>query len=200
MAKMTLDNESELLGRIADGDQRAFRVLYDFYGKKAYLFALRILGSELLAEEVMQLSMLKVWQLGEGLRSIVNLDAYLNTLTRNTCYNLLRRAKLEKKLSAHIGGNYSELHDDTQELIQLNETKKVLQNAIDALPLYQRQVYVLCHQEGLKYEEAAERLNLSRATVQTYMKLSLRFLREELAKNGNIAVIVILYSSLGHFS
>lgn len=192
MANKSLPDERELLAKVAGGDQRAFRMIYDFYSKKTYLFALRILNSEVMAEEVMQVTMLKIWQLGEGLNEISHLDAYLNTITRNTCYNMIRRLKLERKASEHISADFSELDDDTQQLIQLNETKKILRDAVDALPVYQRQVYQLCHQEGLKYEEAAERLNLSKSTVQTYMKLSLRFLRDRLAKDGEITAMLII--------
>ncbi len=193
MPAKPLHNETELLAKVAGGDQRAFRIIYEYYGGKTYLFAMRILNSDVLAEEVMQLTMLKLWQLGEELKEINNLDAYLNTITRNTCYNVIRRRKLEHQANEYIRLNYSDVDNDTEELIKLNETKKVLQDAIDALPQYHRAVYQLCHQEGLKYEEAAERLNLSKSTVQTYMKLSLRFLRNHLAKNGDIGVLIIIF-------
>lgn len=192
MATIPLENEPELLAKVARGDQRAFKLIYDYYSKKSYFFAFKILGDEAKAEEVMQLTMLKLWQKGEELKFIVNLDSYLNVITKNTCYNVLRRSKLEQKANEYFGNNHSEIDDDTQLVIQLNETKRILQNGVDALPAYQREVYQLCHQQGLKYEEVAERLNLSRSTVQTYMKLSLRFLRDYLSKNGDIAVFIII--------
>lgn len=185
-------DEKELLEKVADGDQHAFRIIYDRYSKKIYYFASRILNSDVLAEEVMQVVMLKLWQMGPELHGINNLEAYLNKTSRNSCYNVLRRLKLEHKASDDLAKDWSEDHNDTEELILLNETKKLVQDGLDAMPAYQRQVYELCYQQGLKYEEAAEKLGLSVNSVQSYMKLALRFLRNYIRTHTDVAVLLII--------
>ncbi|MNY40859.1 Sigma-70, region 4 [compost metagenome] len=57
-------------------------------------------------------------------------------------------------------------------------------------------MYHLCHQEGLKYEEVAERLNISKLTVKTHMQHALRFLRNYVSTHTDIAVLVILMTFL----
>ena len=196
MSLKPLYNDVELLQKIAHGDQRAFRTIYDRYSRKVYIFALRILNSESLAEEVMQETMLKLWQMGSDLETIHQLEPYLHTVSRNYCYNIFRRQKLEFKFDAELSKDWAETHNETEESILLNDTRKVLQDGIALLPQQQRLVYQLCHQEGLKYEEAAERLNLSAHTVQSYMKLALRSLRSYVSQHTDVAAILIIFKLL----
>ena len=191
MAIKPLFDDLLLLQKIAEGDQNAFRTLYDRYSKKVYLFAFRILNSEDEAEGVMQEVLLKIWQT-ENHNQITNLEAYLKVASRNYCYNVFRREKRQAKANSEFKKEWVENHNETEEHILLNDTRKILLQAVDMLPPQQKLVYQLCHQEGLKYEEAAQRLKLSTLTVQSYMKLALRFLRNHMAKHtGNAALLII---------
>lgn len=183
----------ELLYRTANGDQQAFRVIYDTYAGKVYAVAFQILKSAALAEEVMQETMLKLWLVAPNLDRNTFLDGYLRTLTRNRCFNVLRRQVLEAKVALERGSAWTEAHNDTEEHILLEDTSKVLQAGIDLLPPQQKLVYELCQLQGLKYEEAARQLNLSPLTVQSYMKLALRFLRTHVSKHTDIGAMFILF-------
>jgi len=187
-----LTTERELLQQVAAGDQRAFRLLYESYYRKIFTQAMHLLHSETLAEEIMQEVFLKVWRLEDGLLQIASLDAYLKVLTRNLCLDTLRKLAREAKGARHLRLVYNEEHNETEESIILNDTRKVLADAIALLPKQQREVYQLCHQEGLKYEEAAERLNLSPLTVQTHMKRALRSLRGYIQSHTDVAALLIV--------
>lgn len=189
-------DEKLLLEKIASGDQGAFRVLYDRYRKKMYTFSLKILKSELLAEEIVQESFLKLWQLQDGLKEINHLETYLRTLARNKALNTLRRIKLEVNTVQAQAVDWQESHNETEEQLLLEDTRKVLRAAVELLPPQQKLVYQLCHLEGLKYEEVAERLNISRLTVQKHMKLALRFLRSYVSKHTDLGIILILLKLL----
>lgn len=183
----------ELLSKVAKGDERAFDQLYYTYSKKVYLFAFKILQSEVLSEEVMQEVMLKLWKMGRELEKVNNLDSYLRTASKNASLNMLRQQEAENRADELLANSWKESHNETEEQVILNETRKILINAIALLPQQQREVYKLCHQQGLKYEEAARQLNLSPATVATHMKLALRFLRSYLQKNTDIVALFIIF-------
>lgn len=189
----SLHNDQELLRKISKGDHRAFRLVYDHYRKKVFSVALQILKSPDLAEEVMQETMLKLWQVAGTLADDTVLDAYLRTLTRNRCFNVLRRQVLEAKVAVEMGRDWTELHDETAEKIILDDTRKVLEAAVDQLPAQQKLVYQLCQQQGLSYEQAAAQLNLSALTVQSYMKLALRFVRKYVSQHTDIAALLIIF-------
>lgn len=193
MTKNSPLNEIELLSRIADGDQRAFRIIYDEYYNNIYAFSLRLLKSDILAEETVQETFLKLWRQGQGLNEIINLESFLIAVTRNRALDILRRDKLIARANQQQLSNWTESHNETEETITLNETHRLLQNAIDLLPPQQKLVYQLCQQDGLKYEEAADKLNLSSLTVQSYMKLALRSVRKYMSKHADVAALIILF-------
>lgn len=191
MKKTSFINESELLSKVAEGDQRAFRTLYDAYYNRIYAFALHLLKSGHLAEEVVQETFLKFWEQGYNLNKIINLESYLIASTRNRSLDMLRRIKLEINTDLKRVKEWSEGHNDTEESIILNDTMRILQDAIDLLPPQQKLVYQLCQQEGLRYEEVANKLNLSTLTVQSYMKLALRNVRKHMVQHANAVGVII---------
>lgn len=188
----SLVDERDLLARIAGRDELAFKRVYDLYSNGIYKYALHLLGAEEVAEDCVQETFLKFWNMGEGLLSIQSLESYLVTICRNRYLDVLRKMKLTVSSEADVRSRWVEGHNDIEERIILDDTRKVLERGIGLLPAQQRLVYQLCHLEGLKYEEAAERLNISTNAVKLYMKLSLRFLRDYLSKHTDVAVMLVI--------
>lgn len=189
MAIEPLHNEAAVLGRIASKDQEAFRQVYTCYHKRIYSFSLRLLKSVQLAEEVVQETFLKIWLMGEELNTVNHLEAYLVTLSRNKSLDILRRLERERRSDRRI--SWSESHNETEEAILLEDTRRLLEKGIRLLPAQQRLVYQLCKQEGLKYDEAALKLNISPLTVKTHMQQALRFLRTYMHNNTDLTIVVL---------
>ncbi|SMC59631.1 RNA polymerase sigma-70 factor [Pedobacter africanus] len=190
------NEEKTLLYQISTGDEKVFSVFFHRYSPKVYTYALKIVKSESLSEEITQEVFVKIWNLGEQLNSIENLDAYLRVFTRNQTLKVLRRLALEVRTNKMMAPGYTETHNETEEYIIFKDSEKILNQGIAQLPAQQKLVYLLCHQEGLKYEEAAERLNISKLTVKTHMQHALRFLRNYVSTHTDIAVLVILMTFL----
>lgn len=191
--KSSLVNDNELLYRMAGRDEDAFRIVYDRYSERIYKYALHLLKSEELAEDNVQETFFKLWKLGNELATVRNLESYLVTISRNRSLDTLRKMKLTAGAERSVQKNWVEGHNDTEEFIILDDTRKVLQQAIDLLPPQQKIVYQLCHNEGLKYDEAAKKLDISANTVKLYMKLSLRFLRSYLSKHTDLKILLVIF-------
>lgn len=196
-APKILSDEQYLLTQIAEGDQYAFRQVYDHYHRKVYTFALKYVKSESQAEEIVQEVFMRFWQMGARITEIKHLENYLLTIARNRSMDIMYRRQMELKADLLRSIDWEDSHNDTEELILLNDTRKVLLDAIDLLPPQQKKVYQLCHQKGLKYEQAARELELSPQTVQRHMKLALRFLRNYLREHTDVAALMIIFKLLG---
>lgn len=193
MTVRPLFTDAELLAKVAMADERAFRKLYDTFGDKVYTQAFRLLHSKEKAEELMQEVFLKIWRMGPALREIESLDAYLGKMTRNRTLNVLRdQARAKGWIQEVVAEDDIAGRNDTEEALLLKEAKNALKEAIAMLPEQQREVYLLCHEEGLKYDEAAQRLNIAPLTVKTHMQRALKFLRKHLKDYNDFAAIVIL--------
>jgi RNA polymerase sigma-70 factor (ECF subfamily) len=186
-------DDLHLLLKIAMGDERAFEALYHKFSKKIYYFAYKILQEETAAEEVVQEVMLKVWNTRTTLSSISHVESYLRVMSRNISLNALRRQEIESRANEKLKSYWQTESNDTEERVILQETRKLLDEAIAQLPAQQQLIYKLCHQQGLKYDEVAKQLQLSPATVATHMKLALRFLRNYLKQHNYLAVICIIF-------
>ncbi len=189
-----ISNVPELLKKVADGDEAAFKEIYEHYFPKIQAFALRVLHDYEYAQEVAQEVMLAFWQMGYRLNDIRNLDAFLKTLTKRRTIDIWRRLQMERTAEQALQANWEESNEETEERIILNETKQIIEEAILLLPPQQRTVYQLCQQQGLKYEEAARRLDIAPGTVQTHMKLALKFLRSYLRNRIDVAVLLIIFN------
>lgn len=184
----------ELLKSVAEGSESAFKQVYDYYFPKIQTFAFRVLHDNELAQEVAQEVMLELWQMGSDLKTILNLDAFLKTLTKRRTIDAWRRLQTKRAAEQAVWAGWKESNEETEEHVILNETRQIIEEAIHLLPPQQRTVYQLCQQEGLKYEEAARRLDIAPGTVQTHMKLALRFLRSYLRQHVDIAILLIVFS------
>lgn len=178
MKSENLLNEAVLLAKIARGDERAFREIFDHYQQGMFTFAQKITRSNADAEEIVQDIFLKVWCNRNQLLNVENFGGYLNRLVRNHAFNLLRHEAVVSKVKTEIGLNSSSNDLGTQQALDYKETKELLDNVVSRLPEQQRRVYALCHLEGLKYDEVAAQLNISPDTVHYHMKLALATIRE----------------------
>ncbi|RYY28572.1 MAG: sigma-70 family RNA polymerase sigma factor [Sphingobacteriaceae bacterium] len=185
------NDEKLLLSKISAGDELAFRVLFDLYRSRTYTYALKIAKSVPQAEEILHDVFLKIW-LHKNVQEIENLEQYLKTITRNLALNMLRRQQLEVSANLQMGEDWEEGHIDTENNIALNDSARVLSQAVAQLTPQQKIVYQLCKQEGLKYAQVAEQLSISPLTVKTHMQQILRTLRAYLKRYDAMIVYFLL--------
>ncbi|UKJ07010.1 RNA polymerase sigma factor [Solitalea lacus] len=197
MALNPLPNESDLLAKIAGGDQRAFTILFNHYHHHLFIFSKKLSKSEEIALEIVQDVFLKVWTLRERLTELDNFGGYLTRIVRNHSLNVIRQIARKEKPSLNSSINSDDfvdttIFDITQQKLDYNDSLKILNEALDLLAPQQRKVYQLCHIEGLKYEEAAHQMNISIETVRAHMKKALQKIREHFAKNAIFYPLLII--------
>lgn len=184
--------DSDLLQKVANRDQHAFSILYDRYSSLVGRRAMFILRSTILAEEVLQDVMVILWEKAYTLVDDTQVAAFLTTITKNRCFEVLRRQVTEARANAAATKDWKDSHIDTEEIVMLAETTRVLRMGIEHLPPQQKIVYLLCKEEGLKYEDVAKKLNLSVETVRSHMKHALRSLRNFMSAHTDIATFAVI--------
>lgn len=188
----SLHNERDLLLKVAEGNENAFRQLFDHYSDNIYSVALVLAKSSVMAEEIVQDVFLKIWMKREQLPSIEKFDGYLFMTARNHIYNELRRKTLEQPFAEHLEQHFQESSALPEEQLLLKETKHLIQKAVAQLPTQQRSVYELSRNDGLDHAQIAEKLGISKLTVKSHMTKALQFIRQYL-KEHHACWIVGLY-------
>jgi RNA polymerase sigma-70 factor (family 1) len=181
----------DLLSRLSKNDEHAFRLIFHAFSDRVYSFSLRLTRSQETAEEMVQEVFLKIWINRASLAGVENFNGYLYTITRNLSFNALKRISIEEKAKTTLQRELADKHSDTEETVIHRDYQQLLNRAISHLPPQQRLVYSLCHQEGLRYEEVAQRLKISRLTVKTHMQQALRTLKAQFAHVVRMGMVFV---------
>jgi RNA polymerase sigma-70 factor (ECF subfamily) len=186
-------DEKALLMRVAQGDEDAFGVLFHQHRHKILYFAWKFLQSDSRAQDVVQEIFLKVWVSREQLGDIKNFKAWLTAITRNHIYNALRRLAVEESFKSRLSANAG-LQDENTVLDDLSfkELQYALQKAVSHLTPQQRKIFELSRMEGMKHEQIAEKLGISRDTVKKHITDALRHIRLEMNSPEKLVQLTIL--------
>jgi RNA polymerase sigma-70 factor (family 1) len=185
-----------LLKRVADGDEKAFRSLFNQYSPKVFVFALKLTHNGSIAEEVVQEVFIKIWNSRRKLYEVEFFPSYISVITRNHCFNVLKRIALDERAKAVFSLEASFVNHETEDRVIYKDYQDILGRIVDQLPQQQKLVYGLCHGEGLKYEEAAERLNISRLTVKTHMQHALKTIKSRFGTLIQSSILIFLMPPL----
>lgn len=166
-----LSDPSIVLRQIANGDQDAFKEIYACFYKILFQFALAIVRNREAAEEIVQNVFIKIWQRRTKLPSIQNLRVYLYTATKNTALNYLSIKARENITESfdHINIELNALVFTPEQILICSETEKIIQQAIDALPPRCKMIFKLVREDGLKYKEVSQILNIAVNTIDVQM-------------------------------
>jgi len=177
-------NEKELLQRSMEGDDKAFAEIFHRYKFKLYGYIYRLTQSQEMAEDIVQETFLRLWKNRHQLGNIEHLSSYIFRIAQNQAITGFRRMAMETMIIRQLLTGEEEFSPSTPEsTLALKEMDALFRKAVDNLPPQQKKVYLLSREEGLKHEEIAEILQISRGTVKNHMIQLLRTLRSQLEKN-----------------
>jgi RNA polymerase sigma-70 factor (family 1) len=184
--KQIKGQEVELLSRLQNGDVRAFAELFHAFYDKLFGFVLGLTHSKTIAEDITQEVFLKIWQNKSDIAEVENINAFLFRIAQNQAIDHLRKSAREVlATSIHFELESQNNTPEPLELLIDNELKDKLSEAVKQLPPQQQKIYTLYKEQGIKQDEIAKQLNLSRSTIQSHMKLAM----------GNIHKYLSLYYS-----
>jgi RNA polymerase sigma-70 factor (ECF subfamily) len=181
--------DAELMSEIRADNMFAFDALYGRYSKRLYKFAFSILKSVEESENILQDVFLNLWEKRINIEKDSSVKYYIFTITYNSSISIIRKKARETQFFDYLK-SLQELNQGPPSLeLEFNELTKTLLTIIDHLPQRQKEVYILHKEEGLKYQEIAERLNISVNTIETHMSRALKTIQEKLGKSSLLAML-----------
>lgn len=184
-------SEGTLIAMFRNSDPMALKHLYGLHYKTLCYFAANLVQDKLQAEDIVADSYVKLWTLRTNFDTLTNIRAFLYITVRNACFNFLRQAK---RMTAAQEEMFYLLQNDSVQL-QFHEIEASLLDKIygeiESLPKQCRQVFKLFYIERLNTTEIAERMGLSRNTVQNHKLRAMRLLRTALLKRNLFSAIML---------
>ncbi len=140
-------------------DESSFRQLFDRYYVTLCMFANEYVCDDLLAADIVQDCFVKLWQSRDGFTYIHQIKSFLYTSVRNRSLNELEHSKVKSEYARKVMDSHKDafFHDK----VIVEETYRILQEAIDSLPPGMRSI-ILLTLEGKTNQEIAEELSVSK--------------------------------------
>ena len=183
-------NEKELIHRLRQGDESAFRHIVDTWKDMVYNTALGIVQNEGDAEDVTQDVFVQVFESINTFKGESKFSTWLYRITVTKSLDHIRKKKRKKRFAfvqSLFGENDEEKNhpvDFTHPGVKLDhkESAAALFHAIEKLPENQKVAFTLHKIEGLSYQEIAEIMDTTLSSVESLMhraKGNLRKLLED---------------------
>ena len=166
---------NQLCLQIAESDdEAAFGELFKLYYPRLLLFARAILKNRESAEEAVEDVFLKLWENRKVLPAINNLNYYLLVLVKHKSLDYLEKMKSHALVSFDdVDLDIGAMQMDPETTLISAENIRIIRSVINALPPRCKLIFLLIKEDGLKYRETADLLNVSIKTVETQMSLAL---------------------------
>jgi RNA polymerase sigma-70 factor, ECF subfamily len=171
---MARDPDAALMLAFQQGDEAAFRVLYERHAGAMVAFCNHFVRDAARAEELAQDVFVKVYRAADRYRPTARFKTFLYRIASNHCLNELRRPE---RAARGPGAREAEEPADLEALPSGGPTpedaargaalERAVRALLEKLPEKQRAALVLCRFEGLSYEEIAEVLETSVSAVKS---------------------------------
>ena len=181
------DDDKYLFEKLRTGDEAAFKVIYNKYVPRLFYFVREYLPQDDMAENIVQDTLLTLWDKKAKLVDDTNLSGYLYTVAKNNCLTKLRDLKYSKKLydSTNLGdlelrANFDALSSLDTSSLTFSEIEIIIKETMEQLPPQCRVVFQLSRFDEKKYREIAEELCISVKAVEGHMTKALKLFRTNL--------------------
>ena len=167
---------AQIQQRLSLSDESALIGLYQTCYKRLFHFAKSIVRTHELAEEAVEDVFIKLWCRRNSISEIQDLNVYLYTAVKNASLNILSQ-KAKDLVAAPFDFLNIELEDELispADILITSEMMRKMQEAIDTLPPRCKIIFKLIREDGLRYKEVAEILNISINTIDAQMAIAVK--------------------------
>ena len=163
-------------------DQKAFEELFKLFYERLLNFCVHFIKDKEVAEEIVSDVLLRVWEKRKELSHVLNLETYLFIMVKNQSINYTKQFSNYRFVYLEETGNHQLLNiNDPGKELERRELVFKMDQAIETLPQQCKIIFSLIKEEGLKYKEVAQILDISPRTVETQLVRAMQKLDKILA-------------------
>jgi RNA polymerase sigma-70 factor (ECF subfamily) len=177
-------NDQQLLSASKNGDEQAFRLLFEKYWDDLFRIAFKRLHCADDAKDILQDVFLSLWNNIGSVTVEDSLGGYLYTALRNRIFNHFE--KHQSRLRSLMKQPYDpvQTEDNIWNAFITKELEQHIASEVDKMPEKMRHIYLLSKEARLTNAEIASLLDLSNQTVKNQLHNALKRLRQSLANTN----------------
>jgi len=173
----------EYITELTSGCLQTFQSVYRLYNQKLYAYILKKTNSEYMAEEVVQLTFIRLWEKRKNLSAEYSISAQIFKMAGTILIDQLRKEAISQKHLSIVETESAQ--PGTQDL-----DLEILEQAIEQMAPVRKKVFKLSKLDGYSYKEIAELLSISPKTVENHMSKALKQLRAAFSSIISLAIIM----------
>lgn len=186
----SMERDLDSIQKLNNGDPKELKFFFDSFYPSVCVYAIKFIKQSDVAEDIAQDAFVQFWKIRDHFTSILKIRAFIYTTVRNACINYLKQKKTREEILAHN----PIIEELSYELLVEEETYRLLDTAIQLLPMRTREIIVLALQ-GHNNPEIAEIMGVSVNTIKTLKKNAYVDLRHMLSNQTYLIFILSQFLS-----
>jgi RNA polymerase sigma-70 factor (ECF subfamily) len=182
-------SDTDLVHHVRNGEKGAYQILFERYAPKIYSFAFSYLKNKADAEELVQDVFLKIWEKRETLDVSRNIKSFIFKIAVNTIYDFIRHKNIESVFKDFARENYEFHSNNTWDTVVFKEMQATLNQLVVKMPEQRKKIFQLSKIKGFTNDEIANKLGISKRTVENQLYRAVLYLKEHLKDESQYLIL-----------
>lgn len=173
---MATKSDIFFLHSLSSGQKDAWERLFDRYYEKVKQFVEKVINDSAAAPDVAQNIFMRLWKARQDMKNVKSLDDYMFIAARNGAFDYLRRHSKEvpvEDLESIPGLGYAVMRQN----YDAEQIRSSIESGVASMPAQRQLVWRLSREQHLSNQEIADKVGISKRTVDRHLYLALRDLR-----------------------
>lgn len=174
--------DSQHVKQLIEGSYEDYTILYNRYFTKLYGFIYGLIRSHTITEEIVQETFVKIWTIRESILPDSSFQAFIFKIAHNKLISAIRSQSGNRQFVDFMEFSNSILVSDNEmyEKLDYDDFCKKISTAKEKLTPRQLEIFELNIENGYTTSEIANKLSISKRTIQNQLSLALKTVREQL--------------------
>lgn len=174
--------------------RKGYEILFNEHYSRMVSYAYNFLKEQEASEEIVQEVFYQLWINREKTEIKTSINSYLYRAVRNRCINMIKHIEIRENYKQYNSEEIEKSDLEFDSLLTVSELDKKIRESIDQMPMQRKKIFLMSRYEDMTYKEIADKMGLSKKTIENQMGKALQYMRTEL--KDYLPIILIFFNEI----